>query len=469
VRIIGQGAAFLPRGEGAELPPPRRGNPMSLGRPRFLPMAVLAAAAFALQLPPAAAAPEGPASAPPAPAPAPAPAADDASSIAALRKEMESTYLEIQKDYDALAGAHAAETLAALDAAVADEAKGRPGVSIEPAEFADIWSKRSLLGPVVARRLAAKLPEATAKLAEEKPGTAPTTAEAIRLAAKLVFPEATMADNWDRHFTDLDVVQRWAKAKGATPPVPEPPKTVAVADPADMVLVPRGDLAVPDQRGRGWPQLGVKAEKRTVKSFYVDRTEVSGAAYAKFLREIKDAKLRERVLPQGWKVDDKGVPAMPEAAAALPVTGIPYEGAAAFAASLGKRLPYEDEWERAARGNAGLKYPWGNEWTDGSAVAGGKPGPAPTGSTGGDRSSWGVLDMAGNVSELCATYPDGKPVKGLPKETDQVIIRGGNFKESPDEAANDWRYVVGAATRSDRIGFRCAMDEKEYEKRYGKR
>jgi formylglycine-generating enzyme required for sulfatase activity len=382
---------------------------------------------------------------------------------------METTYLEIQKDFEALTASRSAETIAGLDAAIADEAKGRPGVTIDPAEFADIWTKRGLLGPVTAKRLGARMPEAVAKATEEKGGATATTADALRHAVKLVFPEPTMADNWDKHFTDLDVVQRWAKAKGAAPPTPDPGKVPSAPDPADMVLVPKGELAVPDQRGRGWPQLGVKAEKRTVKAFYIDRTEVTGAAYAKFLRETKDARLRDRVLPKGWKLDDKGAPVMPDGAGSLPVSGVPYEGAAAFASSLGKRLPWEDEWERASRGNAGFKFPWGNDWADGNAVAGGKPGPAAAGTTTGDRSPFGLMDMAGNVSELCATYPDGKPVKGLPKDTDQVIIRGGNYKNPPDEASNDWRYVIGANTRSEWIGFRCAMDEKDYERRYGKK
>ncbi len=484
MRIIGQGAVVpAAQGKAAAFRKPGRaarpaagraeGGPMSAGRPSSLlallpaslPRLLLAAALLAgISAIPSAPAAEGPAA-----PPAPGKPGEDAGSLAALRKEMEDTYLEIQKDFEALTASRSAETIAGLDAAIADEAKGRPGVPIDPSQFAEVWTKRGLLGPVTAKRLGARMPEAIAKATEEKGGAAPTTADALRHAVKLVFPEPTMADNWDKHFTDLDVVQRWAKAKGASPPASDPGKAPSSPDPSDMVLVPKGELAVPDQRGRGWPQLGVKAEKRTVKAFYIDRTEVTGAAYAKFLRETKDARLRDRVLPKLWKLDDKGAPVMPDGAAILPVAGVPYEGAAAFASSLGKRLPWEDEWERAARGNGGFKFPWGNDWVDGNAVAGGKPGPAAAGATAGDRSPFGLLDMAGNVSELCATYPDGKPVKGLPRDTDQVIIRGGNFKNPPDEASNDWRYVTGANTRNEWIGFRCAMDEKDFERRYGKK
>jgi iron(II)-dependent oxidoreductase len=385
--------------------------------------------------------------------------------LEALKKEMEDAYLQVQRDFEALSGPRAAETLKALDAAIAAEAGARKGAKVPPGEYAAIWTGAKVLGPIVAGRLAARTAEAEAAIAAEE---GRVLADLLPGAVKAVFPEATMEDNWDRHFTDLEVVKRWAKAKGAVPAAPEPAKA-AVPDPADMVAVPKGDLAVPEQRGRGWP-VSQKAEKRTVKGFWIDRTEVTGAAYAAFLREVKDPKKRERLLPSDpWKLDEKGQPVVPAGAAALPVTGITYECAAAFAEHHGKRLPTEDEWERAARGNAGLRYPWGSDWVDGAAVTGGKPGPAAAGSTEKDRSPFGAMDMAGNVAELTATYVDQKPVKGLPRAMDQVVIRGGNFKESAEDAANDYRYVVGPTARSELVGFRCAMDERDYERKFGKK
>jgi len=408
----------------------------------------------------------------PPPAPAPAPAESD--EVRALRTEMEETFQRVERDFLALTGPKARETIAALAKAVADTAGG-------PAPEA--WIGAGLLGPEVAPRLHARQSEVAAKA---DPAAAPRSyAETLADAVRLVFPEATAADNWDRHFLDLDVVRRWARllaaAKGAgadpdgarpdapdAPTVP-PPVPDAVPDPAEMVLVPKGDLAVPENRGRGWPNLDQKADRRQVRAFYLDRTEVSCGAYAEFLRELKDAKLRERILPSGWRIDEKGAPVLPDGTGTLPVTGLPYEGAAAFAAAHGKRLPTEDEWERAARGNDGWRFPWGNEWVDGNAVVGGGAGPLPVGTTDGDASPFGVRDLCGNVSELCATLPDGKPIKGNPRADAQVVRRGGNFHDPPEEAANDWRYVIGATARSETVGFRCAMDEKDYEKRFGKK
>ena len=428
---------------------------------------------------------------PPAPPPSPPPAVppvQESEEVRALRKEMEESFLRVERDFSVLTGPKAAETLAALAKAV-DAAAAEAGGTLPRERVPEVWIQAKLLGPEVAPRLHERQSALAAK--PDAAGNPRPYAETLAEAVRLVFPAATATDNWDLHFLDLDVVRRWTRATGAarapgpsgepgssgeprpsaeeekpTPPA-APPESAP--DPSDMVLVPKGDLAIPEHRGRGWPNLDQKADRRPVRAFYIDRTEVSCAAYAAFLRDVRDAKQRDRILPAGWRLDEQGDPVLPPGAAPLPVAGVPYEGAAAFAASHGKRLPTEDEWERAARGNDGLRFPWGAEWVDGHAVAGGRPGPAAVGTAPGDVSPFGARDLCGNVSELCATLADGKPIKGLPKADAQVVRRGGNFRDPAEEAANDWRYVIGAAARSEFVGFRCAMDEKEFEKRYAKK
>ena len=399
-----------------------------------------------------------------APVPAAAKEEGKPADVEALRKELEATYLQVRQDFHALRGEKAPEHIAKLAEALRAAAEGSQGGFLPDSEIPAVWTKAGLLGPVTAERLARRYTEEAAAGGGDAPAV-------LARAARLVFPEEKMEDNWDKHFLDLDVVARWAKASGGAAAGGAPGAAAAsgAPDPADMVLVPKGEFHVPENRGRGWPDPGQKAEKRTVKAFYMDRTEVSCAAYGAFLGTVKDAKLKERILPSEWSLGEKGAVVMPAGAGNLPVTGIPYEGAAAFAQHHGKRLPTEDEWERAARGNLGWLYPWGNEWVAGAAVVGGAPGPAPVGTTGGDKSTFGVLDLCGNVSEICATFPDGKTIKGIPKATDQVVRRGGNFKEAADEAANDWRFLTGPVSRSDLIGFRCAMDERDYERKYGKK
>ena len=88
-----------------------------------------------------------------------------------------------------------------------------------------------------------------------------------------------------------------------------------------------------------------------------------------------------------------------------PVVGVSWYEADAFARSLGMRLPTEAEWERAARGDDGRIYPWGDEWVPEYAVhRGGKRHTLPVGSIPENRSPHGLLDCAGNVWEWCSDW-----------------------------------------------------------------
>jgi formylglycine-generating enzyme required for sulfatase activity len=391
---------------------------------------------------------------------------------------MEAVYRVVEKDFKALTGETAADLRRRL-IEIFTAAETAAAGSFTPTA----WVGPELLGDIVATRLASRF--AILRMA---PPEGVTGDDALLQAAVAgVFPGKTMDANWDQEFLDLEVVSRWRAASGLPPaqrgvpdtatgtaPAESPTEPPPLPDPwsaADMVLVPRGELRIEAGRGRGWQNDGQKATRAAVKAFYLDRTEVPCSAYAEFLVTVKDAKVRERILPADWKFDADGAPMIPEGRAGLPVTGIPYEGAFLFADHHGKRLPSEDEWERAYRGDEHLLYPWGAKWVDGNAVVAPASGAAAVGSHPADRSPFGLLDMAGNVSEVCSTYVDGKPVKGLPKDTEQVVRRGGNFAEKHEDATGDYRYVVGptAMARSNQVGFRCAMDEREFKRKHGEK
>ena len=134
----------------------------------------------------------------------------------------------------------------------------------------------------------------------------------------------------------------------------------------------------------------------------------------------------------------------------FPAVFIDWFDANAYAKWKGRRLPSEQEWEKAARGTGGQRYPWGSEDRVGAAnVYRGDPkqkwaAPAKYPE---DRSPYGVLDMAGNVSEWTASVDQsGNPV-----------IRGGNFGNFSAEIT---RRVTNqrSLTLSDRIGFRTVSD-----------
>jgi formylglycine-generating enzyme required for sulfatase activity len=133
-----------------------------------------------------------------------------------------------------------------------------------------------------------------------------------------------------------------------------------------------------------------------------------------------------------------------------PAVFIDWFDAYAYAKWKGRRLPTEQEWEKAARGPGGQRYPWGPHDRSGAAnVYQGDPKQKWTlpGSYPEDKSPYGVLDMAGNVSEWTSSVdPSGNP-----------IVRGGNFGNF---SADITRRVTNqrSLTLSDRIGFRTVSD-----------
>ena len=184
--------------------------------------------------------------------------------------------------------------------------------------------------------------------------------------------------------TDATVANLLATAAKNAPP------------PEGMALTPAGTYKVGGAAGN---------PARTVTlpcGFYADRAEVTRSQYAQF------ANATGQPVPAGWGAD--GTP--PAGTESLPMTGVTIEQAAAFAQWAGKRLPTEEEWECAARGPDGLKYPWGDDWKPGAAIL--AFGPAPAGAAADDKSPCGAMDMLGNVAEWTSTSatPGACVVKG---------------------------------------------------------
>ena len=230
-------------------------------------------------------------------------------------------------------------------------------------------------------------------------------------------------------------------------PPPEPPRPAVPEPPPGMVYVPGGDFLMGSDDAE---ELSRPAHFVSVRPFFIDRTEVTNAAYQKFVEATNYDP------PSTWK-DGALAPGEEE----LPVTGITWYDAAAYAAWAGKRLPTEAEWEFAARGSEGRKYPWGNDWDSSLAnvdntvkalhrVGEGAPSPR------------GIFDMAGNAWEWTASdaraYPGSKE---FPRSRLKLkIIRGGNWKSNQETAAATFRGFYGASGEKDysSTSFRCVKD-----------
>jgi formylglycine-generating enzyme required for sulfatase activity len=189
-------------------------------------------------------------------------------------------------------------------------------------------------------------------------------------------------------------------------------------------------------------------------AFWMSRTEITREQYRRFITETKRAE------PAHWGHELFARPGSP-------VIGVTWEDAAAFCAWCGGRLPTEAEWEYAARGADGRRYPWGNEPPDRTRAVFhrdiGFDGTAPVGSAKGGASPFGLLDMAGSVFEWCADwyaadYYSGSPVEQPrgPSTGTQRVIRGGAWVSLPDACRAAARQQYPPDKPSILIGARVA-------------
>lgn len=231
----------------------------------------------------------------------------------------------------------------------------------------------------------------------------------------------------------------------AAPPPTEPGQAPA---PPGMTLIKGATFTmgtddptfVPDWR---------PAHSMSVSDFYLDTNEITNEDYARFVRQTRHP------APSHW-IDGT----YPKGEATLPVYNVSWFDAKAYAEWAGKRLPFEAEWEYAARGTDGRIYPWGNEWIDELSNSGedkrGKP--VAVGQFRRGASPFGILDMAGNVAEWVADdfklYPgsSAKPLAGY------KVYRGGSYAFPKVQLLTVARWSEEPTAKFPYIGFRCAKD-----------
>jgi formylglycine-generating enzyme required for sulfatase activity len=226
--------------------------------------------------------------------------------------------------------------------------------------------------------------------------------------------------------------------------------------PGEMVFVPAGEfvMGTNDKKSNAYPE-----HKVNLPAYWIDKYEVTNFEFLQFsitnsyagegAKEGKDWRLFANQL-------DKGN---------VPIVYITWNDAQAYCKAKGKRLPTEEEWEKAARGPNGNAYPWGNEWKDGEAntYESGMVKAVNVGQFAGDVSAFGAFDMLGNVQEWTAsryaTY------EGNPKKDSQPwkVVRGlsNRYRGKPARNGTAPRLWDRAAQPPEALfdfGCRCAKD-----------
>ena len=193
----------------------------------------------------------------------------------------------------------------------------------------------------------------------------------------------------------------------------------------------------------------------TTDAFYIDLNEVTNADYKIFVKATK------RTHPFHWPEGH-----LPKSKENHPVIYVSWFDANDYCSWAGKRLPTEQEWEKAARGEEGLIYPWGNEWSldKSNNPYNNSTGTEPVGSYPKGRSPYGLNDISGNVWEWVDSYylphPEN-PVTRAEYGEDKRVLKGGSWFDCLSygcglSAPTFNRSFFTPEVKNNSFGFRCA-------------
>ena len=263
-----------------------------------------------------------------------------------------------------------------------------------------------------------------------------------------------------------------------------------------MVFIPGGEFTMGTPAGTDG--LADEHPQRLVflSPFYIDRYEVSNGKYLEFISTTHHRMPENNKAASTLWTDGKPLPGIEQ----HPVVNVSWTDADAYCRWAGKRLPTEAEWEKAARGMDGRRYPWGNEWDislansasywagrtiefnsgadwdafwvkgEGARIAknkglNGEVLTLPVGSFPNNASAYGLFDMAGNVAEWVQDWYDPNYYKSAPLENPIgpergaiKSMRGGSWLKpavSLRTSDRDWGTID---SRPSGTGFRCATD-----------
>jgi len=223
---------------------------------------------------------------------------------------------------------------------------------------------------------------------------------------------------------------------------------------------------------RGWFVVEQPQHTVTLEAYWIDQTEVTNGMYAQCVAAgTCEPPQEKKSETRSSYYDDKQY-------ADFPVIYVDWNQANAYCGWVGRRLPSEAEWEKAARGTDGRMYPWGKKavagnllnfadkntnlpWSD-QTIDDGYEDTAPVGSYPEGASVYGALDMAGNVYEWVAdwyqVYPGGDVDASSEFGQTYRVARGGSWNGNGSyHVRTSFRFSYTPVGTLSRIGFRCAL------------
>ncbi|MCB0205994.1 MAG: SUMF1/EgtB/PvdO family nonheme iron enzyme, partial [Anaerolineae bacterium] len=248
-------------------------------------------------------------------------------------------------------------------------------------------------------------------------------------------------------------------------PVPPPPTPapgvgstmISEKDGMEMVYVPAGEFLMGSPEGQGneyeWPQHTVY-----LNAYWIDKTEVTVAQYSRCVEAGACSPARpDPNSSYCTSVDDTKFN--------HPINCVDWSQAVAYCGWVGRRLPSEAEWEKAARGVDGRLYPWGNQEPRSDLLnfdASVDSITTPVGQYPAGASPYGALDMAGNVWEMVADWYDENYYRSSPPDNpqgpdggDYRVLRGGSWVNASAYVRTADRFWAPPYNAYDGAGFRC--------------
>lgn len=233
---------------------------------------------------------------------------------------------------------------------------------------------------------------------------------------------------------------------------------ISSVDGMRQVYIPSGSFIM----GSNGAQANVEPQEKPQHSvdlagFWMDQTEVTRGMYKRCIKSKNCPDISSELMKISGFDDEKND--------GHPIVLITWEQARVYCERVGRRLPTEAEWEKAARGTDGRTYPWGETPIDGNLALYGKAvnGTRPVDAYPAGMSPYGILNMIGNAAEwvfdtYSADYYSLSPLQNPlgPDTGDQKVIRGSSWKDDISQVRISRRSFDNLNSKDDDRGFRCA-------------